>query len=255
MAKFRPFTDYLLAELDALADRHGLVGPFLDGGCGPGYVAAHLARRGWTGLAIDNSPTALALAREYLDGIPGIELRDGNLESLTEGPFETIVLFDVIEHIENDEAALQAVAGMQLPGGMLVLTIPTNGQREWRWDDDLWGHERRYEPVDFRRLLDRVGYDTLEMWDVTLPFVWFLRRVYTAFRPSPPITGTRRERTIRGHLVNPWDFGFLYSLLSITALWHPLFAIQRLFRSQVTYGHEMIVLARLRNETSARVAP
>lgn len=244
MAKFRPFTDYLLAELDALCDRHGLRGPFLDAGCGPGYVAAHLARRGWDGLAVDNSETALALAHSRLDPIAGVELRDADLETLEAGPFGTVLLFDVVEHIADDRRALRAVAGMQAPGGMLVLTVPTNGPREWRWDDDLWGHERRYEPAALRGLLGDCGYETLEMWDVTLPFFWLLRRVYTGLRPAPPIEGTRRERTVQGHLVDPWNFGVLYSLLSVTALWRPLFAVQRRFRAHVSRGHEMIVLAR-----------
>ena len=245
MAKFRPFTTYLLSEMDALIERYGLVGPFLDGGCGPGYAAAQLSRRGWSGVAIDNSPTALVIARDYLAGLPGVELVEGSLESYSGGPFGTVVLLDVLEHIVDDEAVLRAVARLQHADGMLLLTVPTNQKREWRWDDDLWGHVRRYDPGGVASLLRKVGYEPLEMWDVTLPFFWLLRRCYTAVKRPPPITGTPRQRTVQGHLVNPWDFGPIYSLLSNTTLWRPLFAIQRLWRDRVESGHEMMVLARL----------
>ncbi len=245
MPKFPPFTAYLLSEMEVLIDRHDLVGPFLDGGCGPGYVAARLASRGWSGVAIDNSPTALAQAREHLATAPGVRLVAGDIEALGKETFPTAVLFDVLEHVPDDEGLLRKLASLQPPGGMLILTVPTNAQREWRWDDDLWGHLRRYSQEEMDDLLRRVGYQPVEMWDVSLPFFWLLRRCYTAMRKSPPISGTPRERTIEAHLINPWDFGPLYSLVSNVRWWKPLFALQRLWRSQVERGHEMIVLARL----------
>jgi SAM-dependent methyltransferase len=53
--------------------------PVADVGCGPGRVAAFLARRGVRVVGFDLSPAMLAIAR---DAHPGIELRQGRLTDL-----------------------------------------------------------------------------------------------------------------------------------------------------------------------------
>src|SRR5205814_3237017 len=60
-------------------------------------------------------------------------------------PFEVVGMFDVLEHIEDDAAALSSVRSLTRPGGHLVLTVPAHKALWSRFDEESH-HCRRYEP-------------------------------------------------------------------------------------------------------------
>lgn len=230
----------MLSLLDELIERHRLTGPFLDLGCGAGAATVHLARRGWTGMAVDLSESARSLTRDALRHFPGVEV----CERSGPGPFNTILMLDVLEHLADDRGALAEVAARQPADGCLILTVPTNHAREWRWDDDLYGHLRRYDPDRFPALLAEFGYRVLEVWDFTFPIFWLMRRGFTAFKRAPALAGSASERTESSGTAEAWDLGVVSDLLSNAALWRPVFALQRRFRHRPKAGHEAMVLAR-----------
>lgn len=250
MASFGPFKQHILGELDALADRHGLRGPFLDAGCGQGDVAAHLARRGWTGVALDVSDVAAVATGASLASVPGVAVVHADVAHFQGGPFPTVVMLDVIEHVDDDRALLDAVARLQAPGGHLVMTVPTH-PREWRWDDKVYGHLRRYEPDALRDLLRAAGYDVVAMWDITFPVLWAMRRAYTAIKRPPAIRGTAFDRTQASSGVRAWDMGVVSWLTQHLLPWRLLFAWIRRNRHRVGRGHEVILLARRRGEEAS----
>ncbi len=244
MATFTPFKEHILRELDALVDRHGLVGPFLDAGCGRGDVSAHLAHRGWDGVALDLSVDATSAAGMALDGMPGVQVVHGDLAHYRGGPFPTVVMLDVIEHIDQDRLALATVARLQHAGGHLLMTVPTNHAREWRWDDEVYGHVRRYDPDELRVMLLDAGYDLVEMWDITFPFLWAMRRMYTAVKRPPVIRGTSLERTRASSDVRAWDICLVSWLVTHCLPWRLLSCVMRHWRNRFDLGHEVILLAR-----------
>lgn len=60
-------------------------------------------------------------------------------------------MLDVLEHIDNDRAAVSKVHSMLAPRGALILTVPAH---QWLWTrhDDLNQHCRRYSRSSLRRL-------------------------------------------------------------------------------------------------------
>ena len=57
--------------------------------------------------------------------------------------YDLIAAFDVIEHIDDDAAALASIATRLKPGGKLVMTVPAH---QWMWSahDVVNHHKRRY---------------------------------------------------------------------------------------------------------------
>jgi SAM-dependent methyltransferase len=246
VANFPPLKAYFLATIDDLIACHALRDPFLDVGGGCGDVGAHLAKRGWTGRVIDVSPAATALARQLLAAHPGVTVAQESLAQQEGRRFATVLALDVLEHLDDDLGALRVAATLQPPGGALIATVPTHQAREWRWDDELYGHLRRYEPDAFRALLDAAGYTVVEMWEVFFPIFWFMRRGFTTLRRPRPAPGAAWERTVRSVTVNAWEMGPLSRALAWTPLWRPLFALQRRYRPRIDRGCEIAVLARRR---------
>lgn len=121
----------------------------LDAGCGSGRNMVELARHG-TVTGIELSETSVALARERATG----EVIAG---SVLEMPFEAdsfemAASLDVIEHLEDDLAALRELRRVVAPGGSLLVTVPAY---QWLWSghDEINHHFRRYT----RRSLQRAG--------------------------------------------------------------------------------------------------
>ena len=244
MANFVPLKNYMLYCLDRFIGQHGLAGPFLEIGCGRGEVSAHLARKGWQGTAIDFSDAAIAEARVTLAPYPEIAVRNQPLVEVT-GAWNTIILWDVLEHIDDDAAALRAIERLLFPGGRLLIAVPSN-PREWRWDDDFYGHYRRYSVDDLTRRLTGAGLTPEAFWDFTFPVFWAMRRVYTRLKRATPAELDKEAATKASATRNAWEVPVVSQLLDHTAaLWLPLYWLQfRLFRGATAMGHEFFALAR-----------
>lgn len=244
MANFLPLKHHMFYCLDRFIGQYGLHGPFLEIGCGRGDVSAHLAQKGWQGMAIDFSQAAVAQASVNLAPFPQVTVRQQALADVT-GAFDCIVMWDVLEHMEDDRGALRMVARLLAPGGQLLLAVPSN-PREWRWDDDFYGHFRRYTVAEMTERLTQAGLQAVAFWDFTFPWFWLMRRIYTRLKSAAPVAADKETSTKASATVNAWDLPLISKLLDRTAvLWYPLHLLQfRFFRNATGRGHEFFVLAR-----------
>jgi magnesium-protoporphyrin O-methyltransferase len=79
----------------------------LDAGCGTGALAIEAARRGATVVAIDLSPTLVALAFERLPELPGegsVSFRSGDMLDPALGEFDHVVAMDSLIHYRAHDA-------------------------------------------------------------------------------------------------------------------------------------------------------
>ena len=229
--------------MDELIETYSLSGPFLDAGCGRGDVSLHLAQKGWEGLAVDASPAALQVARQLLDPYP---VRVETMDLLeVKGEFRTIVMATVIEHVKDDTGLLRHMRSCYPKDGSkgnLLVSFPTHA-KEWRWDDDYYGHYRRYEKGSFEKLMADAGFRVLEFWDYTFPVFWIMRRMYTRLLPPIVSDAERKEDdSAESAFRNAWEMGKFSTLLGQLPIWPLVFALQRPFR-RGRFGWEAIVLA------------
>lgn len=148
-------------------------------GCGTGNVTRVLVG------ATDSRGTVVA-SEVRPEGVPiaerraGCRVLQGDLEHPPEAPpFDAVCLFDVVEHIEDDEAAMRAAARLLTPHGRLVLTVPAH-QGLWSDYDVASGHHRRYSEETMRRLLRGAGFHIEYMtpfMSLLLPPMWLSRRL------------------------------------------------------------------------------
>jgi SAM-dependent methyltransferase len=72
--------------------------------------------------------------------------------------FDVITMFDVLEHIQDDAAALKIVKERMVPGGYLVMTVPAY---QWMWgqQDVVNLHFRRYTEGQLLARLREAGFE------------------------------------------------------------------------------------------------
>ncbi|MDP3790403.1 MAG: class I SAM-dependent methyltransferase [Candidatus Omnitrophota bacterium] len=244
MANFVPLKNYLLYCIDRLIDKHRCLGPFLDIGCGIGDVSRHLARKEWHGEAIDISPDAVENTRTNLTDFNAVKVTQRCLLE-QKGAFNTIFLLDVLEHIEDDISVLKKINTFLNHDGHLIISVPHNA-REWRWDDDVYGHYRRYDYKEIEEKLLIAGFIPLTCWDFTFPCFWLMRRVYAKLKSAPEgIALDNHTKTRRSALNNAWDIPIFSKMLSEhVLLWKLLYAVQfKFFKNKINRGHEILILA------------
>ena len=122
--------------------------------------------------------------------------------------FDLVCAFDIIEHIEGDEAAMAELARVAASGATLLLSVPIH-MAAWTVFDDFVGHYRRYEPDALLALLARHGFTVqrsavhgmqpkstwllkLGMWYLTHQrerAMWWYNRVFMRFAlgAQPPL--------------------------------------------------------------------
>jgi len=100
----------------------------------------------WEGLAFAQQRTAAGLIQARAECMPFCNRQ-----------FDLIGMFDVLEHLENDEAILSSIQEMLRPGGKLLLTVPAHGNL-WSSTDLIAHHQRRYEPSDLTDKLIKNGF-------------------------------------------------------------------------------------------------
>ena len=178
-AQFRPYIGHRVLEV----------------GAGVGTFAEYLLREGGAGEltlvepADNNYPTL----RENFAGMPGVQTVHGYLQDLLGvEQFDTIVAVNVLEHVEDHQAFVDAAHALLKPGGTLLLFVPALplifGSLDHAFD-----HYRRYTRRILGPLLARAGFQVVDLryTNALGAFAWF-------------VSG----RILRRRTILPWEVRF-----------------------------------------------
>ena len=123
---------------------------------GQGALGFRLAERyRYVGLELDEQALAVARSRfERADARP----RRPRRAARPEDRFDLIVATEVLEHYEDDVAALRLWRERLVAGGALLLSVPAFPERFGPWDVKA-GHFRRYEREGLAATLRAAGFE------------------------------------------------------------------------------------------------
>lgn len=130
----------------------------LEVGCGTGGNLAFLQGFGQVS-AIEMDANARSVASKTPAGVK-VDIRGGSMphdNPFAQEKFDLIVLFDVLEHIENDRDTLSALHDCLKPGGRIVISVPAY---QWLWGrhDEELHHKRRYMRTGLTGKLNEAGF-------------------------------------------------------------------------------------------------
>ncbi|MGI9093108.1 MAG: class I SAM-dependent methyltransferase [Mycobacteriales bacterium] len=149
-------TAYRRWELDTVAPY--CTGSVLEVGSGAGHFSKQLVKLGLRRLVLsDTAPDCLSTLRATYGGEPGVEVVDLALPGTVDiEPVDAIVAMNVIEHIEDDAAAVRDLAAALTPGGVMIHWVPAYMALYGDFDRKI-GHYRRYTPAMMRTVVEQAG--------------------------------------------------------------------------------------------------
>lgn len=174
----------------------------LETGAGTGNTAAFLKSKGYKNIAVsDMHVSGLNYARQYgLEKLYQFDL----MRTPFVDEFDVVLLFDVIEHIEDDARALLQAGKMLHDDGMVILTVPAH---QWLWHegDVHAGHKRRYNKKQLKSLLVESGFEPLYIRYFFISLVPFLliRKIYSSWIQSEDNSSQHTHEKGSGLKINP----------------------------------------------------
>ena len=155
-----------------------IAGEIAEIGCGHGLLQRQIEEtygREVTGFDLNEFALKQSLARLSNIFCYDIHQQDPSLRQR----FDLVFLFDVLEHMADEDQFLRAVMFHLAPGGKLVLNVPAG---KWAYSayDEAAGHVRRYS---IRSLQDAAGRNRLQIakssyWGLPLAPTLLLRRLW-----------------------------------------------------------------------------
>jgi ubiquinone/menaquinone biosynthesis C-methylase UbiE len=131
----------------------------LEVGCSSGYMLRQIKQK---------LPDALVIGTDYVLGpleelaptLPDVPIVQFDLTRcpLPTASVDAVIMANVLEHIEDERAALSQVYRILRPGGLLILEVPA-GPQLYDIYDELLLHFRRYTMKRITRLFRRTGFE------------------------------------------------------------------------------------------------
>lgn len=174
-----------------LAKQYVPSGHWLDVGCSFGWFMEFIKRGGYDAYGVEPSPTAFEVA---IKSFPGRVINGEFPQALANAPdfpsrYSILSTMDVLEHIKDPAPFLHGVRERLLPGGMLLLKVPSNDGILFRlasalssarhnsvlgrlWQVDFnYPHWHYYSKRSIRAMLERRGLAVIAV--KSMPFSFF----------------------------------------------------------------------------------
>lgn len=176
MSEFEPNVIYEGSDLEALSVLHRYQNwivstflPFLCGravefGAGMGNISILLRSHVDSFDLIEPSTNLSGPLRSRFEGDAAVTIHSDSLETwlpTADTNYDSVILVNVLEHIEDDGLALEGFRQILTPGGHLLLFVPA---LKFLFSDldALVGHYRRYHRDDLERLVRAAGFEIVE---------------------------------------------------------------------------------------------
>ncbi len=134
----------------------------LEIGCGTGYALSGI-RAAFPATELTGSEIFTAGLDFAAKRVPGVSFYQMDARAIPyRDEFDVIGAFDVIEHIDADEAVIAEVHRALRPGGGFVVSVPQHPAL-WSPQDEHAHHVRRYVGRELRRKVEAAGFEVVRM--------------------------------------------------------------------------------------------
>ena len=159
MKKLRRYNQWIFSIFRPFLGRR-----VLEIGSGIGNITKFLLDRDLV-IATDVEPQYLVLLKNTFEKykkflIEPLDISGTEIERYRPYHIDSVICFNVLEHIEQDEKALKNIFHLLEPKGRLLLLVPSHPWLYGRLDQHL-GHHRRYGKKELKDKLETIGFKVI----------------------------------------------------------------------------------------------
>ena len=174
----------------------------LDAGAGGGRLVAALAEAGFAAEGIEPSARGAARAAES-----GLSVRRERIENHVDQGLDAVVLWHVLEHLDEPRTLLERVSGWLRPGGLLLAGVPNLDSLQARIAGPGWlhldapRHRLHLTPTGLQTLLERAGFEPVRthhmVWEHNPAGMWMALLTRAGMAPGLPFHLLKRNAVAR----------------------------------------------------------
>jgi SAM-dependent methyltransferase len=200
---FRGRRDLVLKELSDLSiSKDSFI---LEVGCSGGPLLKTMSKIGYLNVfGIDICADAIDKCKS--EKLFKTSVMDATTLDFEDNYFDMIIASDILEHIENQEKALQEWNRVLKPGGLLCVYVPAL-MSLWSDHDTVNHHFRRYKKSELVSILKLSNFSVLKSsyWNMFLfPLIYVIRTISRCLKLKN-----------KGDLKPPGKFNFLFYLILV----------------------------------------
>ena len=177
-------------------------GRVLDAGAGAGRLVEALRRSGYSASGIEPSARSAAMAAAL-----GRDVRNERIEDHRDGGLDAVVLWHVLEHLDDGRAALAKARSWLRPGGVLVVGVPNIASLQAAVAGAAWlhldapRHRVHLTPAGLRALLEDSGFRPRSVhhhiWEHNPAGMWMALLSRAGMQPGLPFHLLKRNASPR----------------------------------------------------------
>jgi SAM-dependent methyltransferase len=159
LGKARAYNDWIMSQLLPYIGK-----TVLEVGCGNGNFTALIAQTAEYVQAVDIDPALLVEAADRTSRLKNVEVMLAEPTTIDTGrQFDSIVLLDVLEHVEDDLGFLRHLRSQLYEGGAIIVKVPAIPGIYNKMDRAV-GHFRRYNRAHLVNVMRSAGYRNVQIW-------------------------------------------------------------------------------------------
>ncbi len=158
------------------AGAHSRKPKILEIGCGSGSMLEDLRQFG-SPYGLDVAEAAVPYWRAR--GLETVSLADTIALPFRDEQFDVLIAIDVLEHVDDDVAALHEMRRVCKPGAKVIVTVPAF-QFLWSRRDEQCHHKRRYRLNEVRHKVEQGGFRILKSTYINMPLFFPLAMMVKA---------------------------------------------------------------------------
>lgn len=199
----------------------------LDIGSGSGYLLNELGKQGKVVYGIEPLVEMIKIAKKRYPKLTIYQGHAEDIEKIFLHSVDTVVMTDVLEHIEDDKTQLIRIYKKLDKGGQIIIVVPAYQYLYGQRDKEL-GHYRRYSGGNLRRIVEDSGFSVMSLryWNMLGIFPYFIsekilgKPFNTSLRSEAKAGLTRKmlQRILNywfKHVENNINLGFGLSIICV----------------------------------------
>jgi SAM-dependent methyltransferase len=151
---------------------------FIEIGCGEGINLELYSKLGLKGKGIDISDKAIKLAKSKQ--LENIDVERKSVYDIFDGKYDLCFCNMVLEHLKDDDLALEKINSLLNVNGYLILSVPAHSNK-YSLGDKLSGHFRRYNKIDLLNRLRKSDFEIEKFWNFGFPISNIYYKIYNIF--------------------------------------------------------------------------